>query len=54
MMREGLCFLCAKQGHLLRDFPNKGKGKPTTAHILELKEELKRLKGSGRKDLPKN
>ncbi|PLW15111.1 hypothetical protein PCANC_13285 [Puccinia coronata f. sp. avenae] len=57
MRRAGLCFRCAKQGHLLRNCPIKGKGKPATACISELEEELKRLKGrkgSGREDLLKN
>ncbi|KAH9443783.1 hypothetical protein Pst134EB_026177 [Puccinia striiformis f. sp. tritici] len=46
MMKAGLCFQCSKQGHLVRDCPEKtNKGKPKDMRIAELEEEIRVLRG---------
>ena len=42
MMKARICFCCKVQGHILRNCPEKGKGKEAVK-IKELEEELKKL-----------
>ncbi|POW11484.1 hypothetical protein PSTT_05277 [Puccinia striiformis] len=50
MMKAGLCFRCAKKGHLSRDCPEKGKGKGP-AKISELEIELQQWR-TGERSIP--
>jgi hypothetical protein len=55
MMKLGQCFWCGAHGHLLRNCPEKGKGKESI-RINKLEEELRRLKldGGNQAETPKN